>query len=266
MIGALAPQERWPSSELGSKAQQRCRNGRCRGALRCPRQSSAAQAALDPQQRRRAATHSGVSGPQQQPLPSARCAAVTPPRPYRSHSSRSDISRRLLMTAAVATAAAGANGEATEAAGASGKDLLIVGPGVLGSYVGRLWLDTFPGSTVIGQTNTTASHERWVQTQYSLVMCRLHCAHGLTSLFGRLAVTWTHSHLLPRAGQRTHCDGHVHDAPMICTARPASRLRQLGLQPRKKADADGRKFPFVLFAAPPSGSEDYPAEVCCLLQ
>lgn len=60
-----------------------------------------------------------------------------------------------------------------------------------------------------------------------------------------------------------------HDAPAdntkLIPAQPVSRLRQLGLQPRTKADADGRKFPFVLFAAPPSGSEDYPAEVCCLL-
>lgn len=64
------------------------------------------------------------------------------------------------MSAAVATAAAGGNGEATEAAGASGRDLLIVGPGVLGSYVGRLWLEAFPGSTVVGQTNTISSHDR----------------------------------------------------------------------------------------------------------
>ena len=40
------------------------------------------------------------------------------------------------------------------------------------------------------------------------------------------------------------------------------RLRALGLTPRTKVEADGRKFPFVAFAAPPSGSEDYAAEVC----
>lgn len=36
----------------------------------------------------------------------------------------------------------------------------------------------------------------------------------------------------------------------------------MGLTPRTRDQAaDGKKFPYVLFAAPPSGSEDYPAEV-----
>lgn len=39
-------------------------------------------------------------------------------------------------------------------------DLLVVGPGVLGSLAGKLWLDSFPDATVIGQTNTPATHER----------------------------------------------------------------------------------------------------------
>ena len=39
-------------------------------------------------------------------------------------------------------------------------------------------------------------------------------------------------------------------------------MRALGLTPRTKSEADGHKFPFVAFAAPPSGSEDYAAEVC----
>jgi hypothetical protein len=38
----------------------------------------------------------------------------------------------------------------------------------------------------------------------------------------------------------------------------------MGLTPRVKAEAiAGEKYPNVLFAAPPSGSEDYPAEVRC---
>ena len=45
-------------------------------------------------------------------------------------------------------------------ASASSSDLLIVGPGVLGSYAGKLWGDAFPNATVVAQTNTTASHER----------------------------------------------------------------------------------------------------------
>lgn len=80
----------------------------------------------------------------------------------------------------------------------SSYDLLVVGPGVLGSFVGNLWLEDHPGVTVVGQTNTTNSHDK---------------------------------------------------------------LRSLGLQPRVKSEADDRKFPFVMFAAPPSGSEDYPAEI-----
>jgi len=60
--------------------------------------------------------------------------------------------------------------------------------------------------------------------------------------------------------RQTACDGAK--LPMgDCCFLSASRLRQLGLRPRIKAEADGRKFPFVLFAAPPSGSEDYPTEV-----
>jgi hypothetical protein len=49
---------------------------------------------------------------------------------------------------------------AMAAAGASSSDLLIVGPGVLGSYAGKLWRESFPGVTVVAQTNTTASHDR----------------------------------------------------------------------------------------------------------
>lgn len=43
---------------------------------------------------------------------------------------------------------------------ASSQDLLVVGPGVLGSYLGVLWKEAFPGSTVTAQTNTENSHAR----------------------------------------------------------------------------------------------------------
>lgn len=43
----------------------------------------------------------------------------------------------------------------------SSNGLLIVGPGVLGSYVGKLWLDQFGAGTVVGQTNTTNNHDRY---------------------------------------------------------------------------------------------------------
>ena len=42
----------------------------------------------------------------------------------------------------------------------SGDDLLIVGPGVLGSYLGLLWKAKHPRANVVGQTNTETSHEK----------------------------------------------------------------------------------------------------------
>lgn len=83
-------------------------------------------------------------------------------------------------------------------AAASDKNLLVVGPGVLGGYLGKLWIDQHVQSQVIGQTNTTNNHER---------------------------------------------------------------LQKLGLTPALKADTAGKKYPYVAFCAPPSGSSDYAAEV-----
>ena len=40
-------------------------------------------------------------------------------------------------------------------------DLLVVGPGVLGSYVGMLWQQQHPTATVTGQTNSTTNHDRY---------------------------------------------------------------------------------------------------------
>lgn len=77
-------------------------------------------------------------------------------------------------------------------------DLLVVGPGVLGSMVAESWLARFPQARVVGQTNTEQSHER---------------------------------------------------------------LRAMGIDPRTKYQDDGRAFPYVVFCAPPSGSDDYPKEV-----
>lgn len=61
-----------------------------------------------------------------------------------------------MAAAGAAVAAAGGSDGKTP----SSHDLLIVGPGVLGSYLGRLWLDEHPGAVVMGQTNTTDSHEK----------------------------------------------------------------------------------------------------------
>ncbi|GBG83444.1 hypothetical protein CBR_g37156 [Chara braunii] len=88
--------------------------------------------------------------------------------------------------------------EERETAGTE-NDLLIVGAGTLGSLVGQLWQKSFPHSRVVGQTNTTNSHDR---------------------------------------------------------------LRSMGIEPVTKAEAKAdEKFPFIIFCAPPSQSEDYVAEV-----
>ena len=39
-------------------------------------------------------------------------------------------------------------------------DLLVVGPGVLGGYLGKLWKDAHPDSSVVGLTNTANNHDR----------------------------------------------------------------------------------------------------------
>ena len=55
----------------------------------------------------------------------------------------------------VVAAAGGAGGAAP-----SGDQLLIVGPGVLGSYLGSLWLEANGPGTVVGQTNSTTNHAK----------------------------------------------------------------------------------------------------------
>lgn len=66
------------------------------------------------------------------------------------------------MAAAGAVVAAVNGGQGGGSGGKlpSSHDLLVVGPGVLGSYLGKLWLDEHPGATVVGQTNSTTSHDR----------------------------------------------------------------------------------------------------------
>lgn len=96
--------------------------------------------------------------------------------------------------------AAATTAEPTIPSTPSGDDLLIVGPGVLGSYLGLLWKTRHPRANVVGQTNTTTSHDK---------------------------------------------------------------LKSLGIAPRTSEEAAGSsaKYPRVLFAAPPSGSADFVAEI-----
>jgi hypothetical protein len=51
---------------------------------------------------------------------------------------------------------------ATAGSGNGSHDLLVVGPGVLGGHAGQLWAQAHPGATVVGLTNTTNNHEKWV--------------------------------------------------------------------------------------------------------
>ena len=66
----------------------------------------------------------------------------------------------LAAAAQVADAAAGSAAGAGAAKAPSSNDLLVVGPGVLGSYLGKLWLEQYPDATVVGQTNSDANHDR----------------------------------------------------------------------------------------------------------
>ena len=85
----------------------------------------------------------------------------------------------------------------------SSNQLLICGPGVLGSYLGKLWIDDFGAGTVTGQTNSTNNHPT---------------------------------------------------------------LQALGFNTRVKSEAGPETFPFVVYAAPPSGSEDYVGDVKAALK
>ena len=81
------------------------------------------------------------------------------------------------------------------------RNLLVVGPGVLGSLVCQKWLELFPAAIVVGQTNSTKNHES-----------------------------------LEKLG---------------ITARTADTFKHF----------DPKTYPYVVFSAPPSGSDDYPGEI-----
>ena len=160
MIGAVAPRQ---SSALGCEPQQRRQDRSCRRASPCPVHVSPRPAAFDLRSRQDPAIRSHAIGIRRPAAHSALCATGLRCPPCGSHSKDPVSSRRSRMSAAVVTATAAAaagNGGPAGAAGATCRDLLVVGPGVLGSFVGRLWLEAFPGSTVVGQTNTTSSHDR----------------------------------------------------------------------------------------------------------
>lgn len=118
---------------------------------------------------------------------------------------------------------------AASSSGGGADDLLVVGPGVLGSYAGKLWKDAHPGAVVVGLTNTASNHDR----------------SGMQQCMWQQEQRW-------RATSRRHMPVHARTC----------RLRKMGLEAATKDGfAPGRKFAHVLFSAPPSGADDYAAEV-----
>ena len=111
----------------------------------------------------------------------------------------------------------------------SSHDLLVVGPGVLGSLVGKLWLESHPGATVIGQTNTTTSHDQCARMDKASAYIGAHTlgsmlsAHGI----GNLQSTNICCHTTAAISDGTMCglvqmccersDCIVHSCPATCT-------------------------------------------------
>ena len=57
----------------------------------------------------------------------------------------------------------------TDEALPSSYDLLVVGPGVLGSYAGILWQQQHPSAKVTGQTNSVNNHDRCQCTRFVII-------------------------------------------------------------------------------------------------
>lgn len=79
-----------------------------------------------------------------------------------TRSSAAGATRRLVISALVGGGAMPAVVAAAAAAadGTGSNRLLIVGPGVLGSYLGKLWVDENGAGSVVGQTNSTTNHAK----------------------------------------------------------------------------------------------------------
>lgn len=97
------------------------------------------------------------SAPQTSPPPCSTAQVA-----FASSSSGTSSQPRLARRAVVLASLSSHPFAAMAGAATSTKDLLIVGPGVLGAYAGKLWSEHFKGSKVVGQTNTTNNHHRWV--------------------------------------------------------------------------------------------------------
>ena len=95
---------------------------------------------------------SGSTRPRVRPFTGPSPSSSLPGTPSIGTPAIGSITRRMANLASIATMALPAS---------TSHDLLVVGPGVLGGYLGKLWKDAHPGSTVIGLTNTSNNHDRW---------------------------------------------------------------------------------------------------------
>jgi hypothetical protein len=70
------------------------------------------------------------------------------------------------------------------------QDLLVVGPGVLGSRAGVLWKEAHPTATVMAQTNSDSNHKRYhlhlLQTPFNCIKNEL-CTCRAQLLFSFLS-------------------------------------------------------------------------------
>ena len=64
---------------------------------------------------------------------------------------------------------------------AQDSSLLVVGPGVLGSYAGILWQQQHPGARVIGQTNSQSNHDRQAEQYLWLLFAQQVLAQHLSA-------------------------------------------------------------------------------------
>lgn len=129
--------------------------------------------------------------------------------------------------------AASANGSCT-------RDLLVVGPGVLGSLVCQRWLS-------VSATDPRLSSAPGTQPP----------SLGF-SVTPPASSTRRSDILVPVSVQKFPAASVVGQTN---TDNSHDRLLSIGVFPRLKEKAGDERYPFVVFSAPPSGSEDYAAEV-----
>ncbi len=77
------------------------------------------------------------------------------------HQQQRSATRRDVLVATAAASTMGTQPSTTTSGKLNTHDLLIVGPGVLGSYLGAQWKGQYGDATVVAQTNSTTNHARY---------------------------------------------------------------------------------------------------------